>query len=299
MTEVVQDQQAIDQVAEGLAGEIFDRAQEEFVGKLRALSPEAVDTISEATAKLRGTFTPEAAKEVRELKETATEESLRSALEKVAAMRGHLDGEAPAVQVQVIAKKIMDGYNRDHETGVIELTLPKELKRLAQERGTTAIQLAGQILNAAAKENNMEYPVFDENQAEFWAKNEANSDLQTKPGKAYQFKLLTESASKTRAEQEKQYGEGAPLGAIAIAEACELLNTENQHTLFKHREHTLFKHRGGYKVWVRGSAPGVALFSDPSGGVGVNGCLDVPGLRRVAFAPVVPPRSKARNAQIW
>ena len=39
MTEVVQDQKAIDQIAEGLAGEVFDGAQEEFVAKHTSTKP--------------------------------------------------------------------------------------------------------------------------------------------------------------------------------------------------------------------------------------------------------------------
>ena len=64
--------------------------------------------------------------------------------------------------------------------------------------------------------NGMDYPVFYEGDAEFWAKNEADAGLQTEPGKTHQFTIPTDSVSKTKQKQVKDHGEGAPLGAIAI-----------------------------------------------------------------------------------
>ena len=178
---------------------------------------------------------------------------------------------------------IMDGYNPDYKTGVIGLTLPKELESLAQQRGTTAIQLAGQILNEAARAKGMKNPVFYEGQEDVWKKNEANSELQTVLGKTYSFKIPTNSLGKSRAKQEKIFGnKGAPIGAISIAEACERLNTKNKDTLLKDKD--------GNKVWVRGSARGVALDSGSvSGGVGV--CFDDVSYDDVAFASSVPARN--------
>jgi hypothetical protein len=175
-----------------------------------------------------------------------------------------------SLETEVTAQTILQGF-RKLDDGVIELTLPV---------GTT-IQDAGNILNAAAKEKGMKYPVFNDGNAEFWEKIEAITDLQTKPGKTYRFKIPTDSLRKTKIEQVRDHGEGAPLGAIAIAEACERLNTENNGTLFKDA--------GGNKVWVRGSTPGVVLYSSDGDGVYVGGSRDDIGDRYVAYGRTMSP----------
>ncbi|MCB0336439.1 MAG: hypothetical protein KDD62_09035, partial [Bdellovibrionales bacterium] len=55
---------------------------------------------------------------------------------------------------------------------------------------------------------------------------------------------------------------------------------------------TLFKDANGNNVWVRGSAPGVALHSYPSYGVRVDSIYDGSRDGPVAFAPSVPARIK-------
>lgn len=177
-----------------------------------------------------------------------------------------------APSTAVTADTILQGFKKLSD-GVIKLTLPV---------GVT-IQKAGEILNRAAKNKEMEFSVFYEGQKDFWQKNEANEDLRTKPGKTYLFKIPTDSVSKTKSEELRDHGEGAPLGALAIAEACERLNTTN--------EGTLFKGVSGDRVWVRGSAPGVALFSYSRSGVFVNGSGDDGRDGRVAFASSVSARN--------
>ena len=71
----------------------------------------------------------------------------------------------------------------------------------------------------------------------------------------------------TRFEQERSYGAGAPLGALAIAEACERLKEGNKSTLFKDAD-------GNEFLWVRGETPDVALQSDLESGVRVCGRAD-------------------------
>lgn len=178
----------------------------------------------------------------------------------------------PAV-AKVTAQDILDGFKYNKNTGEIELTLPK---------GVT-IQEAGEILNASAKDRQMEKPVFYTENKETWSKIEANQKTKTEAGKTYKFSIPTDSVDKTRAEQEEDHGTGAPLGAIAIAEACHRLNTQN--------EGTLFKDANGHRVWVCGSASGFALFSFSSDGVCVYGYegdfCDI----SVAFAPLASSRN--------
>ena len=279
MTEVqTQAVKPLDAVAEDLAGQVFDAAGERFISELKTVNPAAAERVAEALKAARAEFTPEAAREIKELKEAGDEASLRKALGQVEKLRSLLDGGSAALETEVTAETILQGFKK-LDDGVIELTLPV---------GTT-IQEAGTILNAAATTpveeggKGMEDPVFYEGSAKFWAENEANADLQTVPGRTYQFKIPTDSVSKTRADQVREYGEGAPLGAIAIAEACERLNTDNKGTLFRDAD--------GNKVWVRGSAPGVVLNSNANYGVYVDGSHDDYGYSDVAFASSVSARN--------
>ena len=174
---------------------------------------------------------------------------------------------------KVTAKNILDGFKYNKNTGEIELTLPK---------GVT-IQEAGEILNASAKDRQMEKPVFYTEDKEAWSKIEANEKTKTEAGKTYKFSVPTDSVDKTRAKQEQDHGTGAPLGAIAIAEACHRLNTQN--------EGTLFKDANGNRVWVRGSASGFALCSRSGYGVYVDGYGGDLRYAHVAFAPLASSRN--------
>jgi len=179
---------------------------------------------------------------------------------------------APAAAVT--AETILQGY-KNLGDGVIEMTLPL---------GVT-IHEAGEILNRAAREKGIEIPVFYEGQKDFWLTNEANKDFRTEPGQACRFKIPTDSLSKTKAEQESDYGAAAPLGIVSLAEACERYNTNNKGTLFKDAS--------GAKVWARGSAPGFALdsFSDLGVYVYVYGDSDGSRDADVAFASLVSARN--------
>ena len=284
MTEVVQDQKAIDQVAEDLASQVFDAAGERFISELRAVDPEAAEKVTVAIAAAKAEFTPEVAREIRELKEAGDEDSLRKALKQVQRLKDLLilsENSRSALKKEVTAEDILKGFKK-LEDGIIEMTLPEGLE---VKKGETPIDAAGRILNEAAKAKGMPKPVFYEGQEAFWKKNEANSELQTVPGKTYSFKIPTNSPGKSRAKQEKIFGnKGAPIGAIAIAEACERLNTKNKDTLFKDKD--------GNKVWVRGSARGVALYSRTFVGVVVDAYVGVHSLNNVAFASSVPARNK-------
>jgi len=172
----------------------------------------------------------------------------------------------------VTAQTILQGFKKLSD-GVIEMTLPL---------GVT-IHEAGKILNRAAKEKGIEIPVFYEGQKDFWEENEAKKDFRTEPGQECRFKIPTDSALKTKSQQVRDHGEAAPLGIVCLAEACERYNTENKGTLFKDAS--------GTNVWVRGSAPGVALGSGSLGGVYVFGNGDDDRGDDVAFASSVSARN--------
>lgn len=221
-----------------------------------------------------------------------TVDQIRDILAKVEARNASRGTEVTAEEVtakEVTAETILRGF-RKFEDGISGLTLPvgmstEELGRrpniaLTLPVGMT-IQEAGKLLNAAAKEKGMTYPVFAEASADFWAKNEADPELQTKPGQTYRFKIPSHSLDMKRVEQEAKYGNrGAPLGALAIAEACERLN---QGTLFPRVDRSMGTTE---KAWVRGSAPGVALRFYEKHGVCVRGFADDSN-SDVAFASLV------------
>ncbi|MCB0328012.1 MAG: hypothetical protein KDD70_00070 [Bdellovibrionales bacterium] len=235
---------------EDLVGQAFDAASKKFISELRALHPDAAEKVAEVLKPIRAEFTPAAAREIIELIETGDEESLRSASEQLQKLRSVLELGGAAVETEVTAEKILKGFKK-LEGGVIEITLPV---------GTT-IQQAGELLNAAAKEKNMTSPVFNERYETFWAKYEKNPSLETHPGRTYRFKIATDSASNTRSEKGQDHDGAVPLGAIAIAEACERLNTRNTGTLLKVTASRTFV--------VRGSDLDVALTSSPGRGVSV------------------------------
>jgi len=177
-----------------------------------------------------------------------------------------------APSTAVTAETILQGFKKLSD-GVIEMTLPV---------GVT-IQQAGKILNRAAREKGIKIPIFYEGQKDFWGKNEANKELRTVPGQTYLFKILTDSVSKAKSEQVRDHGEGAPLGIVCLAEACERYNTKNKGTLFKDAS--------GAEVLVRGSAPGVALYSFSPDGISVGGSDDIFRLNDVVFASSVSARN--------
>ena len=170
-----------------------------------------------------------------------------------------------APSTAVTAETILQGYKK-LAGGVIEMTLPL---------GVT-IHEAGEILNRAAREKGIKIPVFYEGEKDFWLTNEAIEDFRTEPGRTYRLKIPTDSVSKTKSEQVRDHGEGAPLGIVCLAGACEGYNTDNMGTLFN---------------WARGSAPGVALISNSARGVAVDGVHDDYRYHIVAFASSVSARN--------
>jgi hypothetical protein len=191
-------------------------------------------------------------------------------VDKIRDITAEVKARSAALESIVTAETILQGLKK-LDNDVIEFTLPV---------GTT-IQEAGKILNTAAREKGMEHPVFYESDAKFWETNEANDDLRTKPGETYRFKISIDSVSKTRAKQIEDYGEGAPLGAVAIAEVCQRLKEGNDTSLF-------IDDSDGNKVWVRGLTPGIVLASTPDRGVDVGGTRDDVGSYTVAFAFSIP-----------
>ena len=248
-----------------ISAESFENASLEQLNKIAGVLGL---TLREATRELLTEETLALTDEISELTEKGGEEALREALkltEKKTEIANIL------FRQEITADTILAGYTK-HEDGTIEITLPQ---------GAT-IQEAGEILNRAAENKGFGYPVFYEGDKAFWEKNEANPKLCTKPGESYRFRIPPDSVSKTKAEQVEEFGPGASLGAIAIAEACERLKEGNDKTLFKDVD--------GDKVWVRGSAPGVALCSSSHDGVYVYGYDDDPRHNNVAFAPLASVR---------
>jgi hypothetical protein len=192
-----------------------------------------------------------------------TSEQIRAITAKVTATSTGL--EEASQQTTLSVEGILQGFKKVFG-GAIEITLPKG----------ASVQAAGELLNAAAIEKGMKYPVFFEGDAEYWEKHEANASLRTEPGQAYHFTIATSALSKTRDEQTRYHGKGAPLGAIAIAEACERLQSEDRNSLFKDAL--------GNKIYLRGATPGVVLDSDMFSGVIVHGHGDNRQDDFVAFA---------------
>ena len=164
-----------------------------------------------------------------------------------------------------LAEKILKGFKKLRNE-VIEITLPEGM----------TIQEAGKVLNAAAKTpveeggKGWEAPVFNERDSNFWELNEAKDDRRTVPGQAYRFQVFGKEST--------ERGVRAPLGALAIAEACERFLTNNGGTLFRDGD--------GYGIWVLGLNKNVALNSrNRWTGVGVTGLH--PAIVNVGFASLV------------
>ena len=244
----------------------IDPASLQVVGKARNIEQLFADAIEPIKAALSGFIINPTRDDIAKMVKA------NELLDKLIAISG--------ARAEIKAKDILKGFKK-HDEGVIELTLP---------HGTT-IQEAGELLNAAAREKRMKRPVFDESRKGFWKANEADDDHATFPGRTYQFRIATDSASKTRAEQVRDHGEGAPLGAIVIAEACERLNSFNLETLFKNAN--------GDKVWVHGSNVGVDVrgmtdgfvISSATRGVTVYSKPDDLLCDNTAFAATIPVRS--------
>ena len=175
---------------------------------------------------------------------------------KILAIAQEVKNRSAALEKVVTADTILQGYKK-LAGGVIEITLPEGI----------SIQDLGKLLNAAAREKGIG-PVFYEGNARLWAELGSDPELSTEGRRTYRFRIEPDSFYKTRAEQVRDHGKGAPLGAIAISEACE--------RLFNNA--TLFKNTDGEPIWVRGSTPQVALNSydkgvrarDNSDGVGAS-----------------------------
>jgi hypothetical protein len=226
----------------------------QIVGAQRNLEKKFADAITPIKEALRAKEDPTREDIAKMVQAFKTLDTLLAIIEKHTA----LHAKASAENILRFFKK------RDQD--VIELTLPKG----------TSVQEAGKLLNSAAKGEGLNYPVFDENIVEIWEQLEAKPAHKTKPGHTYRFKILPTSVNKTRFEQENVLGKGAPLGALAIAEACERLVTRNNGSLFRDQENR--------PLLVRGSFSGMGLESNPKTGVTLSCISDGHRLGHVAFA---------------
>lgn len=139
-----------------------------------------------------------------------------------------------------------------HNDGSFEINLPIDL----------SIQKAGELLNKEAKSLGLENPVFDESHSVLWKQNELIIRFRTDPGKTYHLKIPENSINKTKIEQISEFGELQPMGALALAEACEALQSRQSNSLLK---------VNNVPVIVRTSHDIFAIRS--SGSKGVRPCL--------------------------
>lgn len=200
-------------------------------------------------------------------------------LNQIRAITAEVNAAKTALAAAVTAKEILDGFKPNYDTGIHEFTAPEALK----DFGPEWVSEAGRILNAAARAKGLEDPVFEERNNYFWSRVEADTALQTIPGKTYTFKVHFDSIEKDKARQIKEHGngdKGAPNAVIALADACERLKSSNQNTLLRDQD--------GEKVWVRGLADGASHYSHDENGCYVHTEVgDERADYRYAFASLV------------
>ncbi|MCB0336591.1 MAG: hypothetical protein KDD62_09800 [Bdellovibrionales bacterium] len=124
-----------------------------------------------------------------------------------------------------------------------------------------------------AQQTGLQYPILVEDfflrNVEFWIQNAQDPLVGMEPGKCYQFIVRRDSGHLTQSEQLAKYGQAAPLAAMALAEACQLLTKGYQHSLFgrdaKGEGQVV---RGGLDYITMGSMIGYAPY-----GVHIDFCL--------------------------
>lgn len=142
-------------------------------------------------------------------------------------------------QITGFGKSIVDSLGfKQHLNGEIEITLPA---------GQTVEGMGG-MLNAEFRSRYSGWArnIFPENDF-FWLENESRTDLRMEPGVTYRFRVIQESIFGPRWDQRWEGYEFAPLGAVALAEACARLESGGGSGLSPH-----------LRV-IRGATPDAAL----------------------------------------
>ncbi|MCB0331388.1 MAG: hypothetical protein KDD70_17075 [Bdellovibrionales bacterium] len=267
--------QPIDKEAEELTGKLFDAAGSRFLSELKGINPSAASTVDEALKAIKSKFSPDAAKEIRELKEAGDEKSLREALDKLERLRKLLcDENESQLQNQVSAESIVDSLSLNLTSGAVTITPPEALK----EFGAGWIHKAGKILNAA-RGADTKYPVFDERDESTWTIIERDPTQRTVPGDTYSFKIHFNTVGQPRDALRERLGQGAPLAALALAEAIIRFKTHNVASLFSSSE--------AVSVYVQGSSESRSLFSDKMHGVGICNYDDSNDREVTAFSSLI------------
>jgi len=168
----------------------------------------------------------------------------------------------------ITAEDILSGY-RKLDGGAIEFSLPEGV----------SVQEAGELLNTLAEQKGMSSPVFDVTHQRFWEENESTEGQGVISNRIYHFRIIPEAASKSRQQQVQDHGAPVSIGVVALAEACEKIQTENTASLLCDGF--------GHNALIRGATRGVVLGADSLNGVGVYTCSDSIAVKGIAFAASV------------
>ena len=138
---------------------------------------------------------------------------------------------------------------RQHDGGMVELALPK---------GITISEL-GSGLNARAKAEGMPYRVWYGGSS-LWDDMESSEQILAERERTYRFVIRPSSVGKHLNEQVSEYGLGAPLEIVALAESVNRLLTKDNGSLFR-------MVGDNHKVKVRGATADLKLHSSHYYGV--------------------------------
>lgn len=157
-------------------------------------------------------------------------------------------GRANVSRTGMLVDLLVESF-RQHDGGMVELALPK---------GITISEL-GSGLNARAKAEGMPYRVWY-GDSSFWEDMESSEQLLSVPERTYRFVIRPSSIGKHVDEQVSEYGPGAPLEVVALAESAIRLLSKNSGSLFR-------IDGDNHKVKVRGATADYKLHSSHYYGV--------------------------------
>lgn len=130
-------------------------------------------------------------------------------------------GRANVSRTGMLVDLLVESF-RQHDGGMVELSLPK---------GITISEL-GSGLNARAKAEGMPYRVWY-GDSSFWDDMESSEQILSVPERTYRFVIRPSSIGKHFDEQVSEYGPGAPLEVVALAESAIRLLSKNNGSIFR------------------------------------------------------------------
>ncbi|MGA1192398.1 MAG: hypothetical protein ACO3XO_08970 [Bdellovibrionota bacterium] len=151
-------------------------------------------------------------------------------------------GRANISRTGMLVDLLVESF-RQHDGGMVELALPK---------GITISEL-GSGLNARAKAEGMPYRVWY-GDSSFWDDMESSEQILSVPERTYRFVIRPSSIGKHVDEQVSEYGPGAPLEVVALAESAIRLLSKNNGSIFR-------IDGDNHQVKVRGATPDYKLHS--------------------------------------